>query len=123
MPRKRKPLLVEIVWVDAITYTSTMELRAVLERAQLVTRTTSGYLLHEKTDDPDFPRLIVAHTYDGEDVTDVTVIPHGWVKQIKHRRNGRKKGAKPCPEADSTTTNVSENSKEPSKTPKPASSA
>lgn len=61
--------------------------------AKLATRTTSGYLLHEKTDDG---RTIVAHTYDvaseGEDeAADLTVIPTGWVVAIKYRTRQRKK--------------------------------
>lgn len=103
--KRRRPPLVEVVWLDAVTHNQTVKVRhdeeiptAVLAVAQLATRTTSGYLLHQ---DPE--RTILAHTYDSEpeedDAADLTVIPTGWVKETKHVRKPRTKKAKepPCP--------------------------
>ena len=97
--RKALPL-VEIEWLDAITYSAYREFEVIEKQCPLATRHTSGYLLHEKTDDG---RTIVVHTVD--DVTasepepggcDVTVIPAGWVKRIKYvrRPRGQKRKAK-----------------------------
>lgn len=101
----KRPPLVEITWLDAVTRTEAMTLSDVPKQATLAERVTSGYLLHENLDG----RLILAHTYDeahtGEhedSVADVTVIPHGWVKKI-HRSNRRTRAKEaPCQEVDSS---------------------
>lgn len=107
--------MVEIDWLDAITYSEYVEFQEIEKKCPLAMRHTSGYLLHEKTDDG---RTIVVHTVDdirGDDNPggcDITVIPTGWVKCINYirRPRGTKRKAKAVaaqPSAPST-----ENAKE-----------
>jgi hypothetical protein len=95
--------LVEIDWLDAITYTTCHAFEDIEKECPLAMRHTSGYLLHERTEDG---RTIVLHTVD--DVTptepkpsgaDITVIPADWVKRIKYvrRPRGQKRAAKADP--------------------------
>ncbi len=96
---RKKPSLVEVEWLDAITYPVEHKIGDVLRECPLGARCTSGYLLHEKTDDG---RTILAHTIDWNatnqefDGADFTVIPSGWVTDIKHvrRPRGQKRKAK-----------------------------
>jgi len=87
MSRRMKLPLVEVEWLDAMTHTEMWALSDVEEKAQLTRRITSGYLIAETEDG----RTIIAHTSDPAEkgdtedyVTDVTVIPTGWVQGVKY---------------------------------------
>lgn len=89
MARHRRPPLVEVVWLDAVTYTEQWSLEDVPRRAVLAERRTAGYLLHDDLNG----LLVLAGTFDpGPEagVADVTVIPRAWVKDVKGRGRRRK---------------------------------
>lgn len=90
--RKRKTLpLVEVYWLDATTYLRDFKLDEVFRDAVLTPRRTVGYYVGERTG-----ITYVAHTFDPQDdgemhVADVTVIPTGWVQDIKYLRGARRR--------------------------------
>ena len=100
IPKKKiwKPQLVVVEWVDACDRVQLSgTLGAVLDRAKLMRRESSGYLL--KTDEF---LTVLARDYDPPEnaeeepeVGGITVIPSGWVLAI---RAGRRKLPRPLPE-------------------------
>lgn len=92
------PPLVEVTWLDAVTYTETFTLKDIPEKCPLAKRTTSGYLVAQTEDG----RTLIAHTSDPDatepaesEGSDVTVIPTGWVQSIRYRtRKPRKRKEK-----------------------------
>jgi hypothetical protein len=95
MPRKRKPPLVEVIWLDAKTYNEEWQINEISQRALFARRHTSGYLVFQ-----DEERTVLAGTFDpatsadAEDgVADTTVLPTGWVVEIiQQRRKGVRRG-------------------------------
>lgn len=79
-----KPKLVEVEWTDARSVYEQFPLTTAIEKCTLVQRVTVGYVVLK-----DRERLLLAHTYDppneheAEGGADFTVIPRGWVKEIR----------------------------------------
>ena len=106
MSKWRKPPLVEVEWVDATGYESLNgPLGEILEVARLAIRETNGLLLFQ-----DAQRTILAHDYDKplpdeheHRFGNITVIPTGWVRKIRHIERKPKEGANGA-EASAGTT-------------------
>ena len=83
MAASKKPDRVEIEWLDARTVIEQVDMADIEKKAQLVRRTTLGYLVLKNRE-----RLAVAGTFDPADdldtegVADITVIPRAWVQTI-----------------------------------------
>lgn len=105
---KKKPPLVEVVWIDAIDRDETCKLgeQANYKYTGLYTRHTVGYLVRQ-----DAEVVSLAHEYDppeADDDHDGTIgkflnIPAGWVQSITYKaRKPRRKAKKD--EAPATKT-------------------
>ena len=79
-----KPKLVEVEWQDARSVYECFSLKDAVTKVQLSNRVSVGYLLVK-----DRERVLLAGTYDPRDEhdeeggADFTVIPRGWVKEIR----------------------------------------
>ena len=82
--KRGRPLLVTVVWTDAVTIHESWRLDEVMDHADLKRgRETSGWLVGV-----DAEMLVLAQDYDADDdeCGTVTVIPMGWIERIRTAR-------------------------------------
>lgn len=97
MSRKlARPPIVEVSWLDAVTYTEPCKPEDVLHASPLCARVTLGYLIVQTDEaEPILRRTILARTVDNDgELADRTVIPTGWIKGIRYVTRKRKKQEK-----------------------------